>query len=259
MRAMTGYAQVNRREGSRSVQVLLRANNYKYLDITVRHLPREDIVLEEEIKRVVKAKVSRGKVEVHVFLRRPSEGRVYINERLFAEYYKKLTSVSRKYHLKGELRPSDIVCLPQVVCWEETSRSCDSLILPAVKEGVRKLVDFREKEGKAIKRHIGKSLRRLKANVARISRQKPAAGKENNRDDIDEEISLISFYLNKIEKVVYSPRSEPCGKTLDFLVQEVLRELNASSSKTKKKSLGALIVESKNYLERIREQAQNVE
>ena len=84
------------------------------------------------------------------------------------------------------------------------------------------------------------------------------AAEENNKEDIDEEISLLTFYAKKLEKEI-SSKQDSKGKAIDFLTQEILRELNAASSKTKKPVLASLIVESKSYLERIREQAQNIE
>ena len=106
-----------------------------------------------------------------------------------------------------------------------------------------------------------KNLKRLKENMAQVKKHKPPPQKteNNNKEDIDEEVSLISFYINKLESQVNSSKADPKGKAMDFLTQEILRELNSASSKTKRKIVSSLIVESKTYLERIREQAQNIE
>jgi len=260
MRSMTGYAYVCKRAGAQSVQVMLRSVNYKYLDIAVRNLHRDNIVLEEEIKREIQKKIYRGKIEVHIFLKGPMEGEAYIDEKLLASYASAARRLAKKYQINDNLGLSDLLGLPHVVCWEEKSGADAKVILPAVKEAAARLLEFRKREGKIIRKEILANLSKLKQNAEKICRDKPGAEKDqSSREDIDEEASLIAFYVGKLEKTVAVDDEEPKGKSLDFLVQEILRELNAASSKTKRKALGSLIVESKNYLERIREQVQNVE
>jgi len=82
---------------------------------------------------------------------------------------------------------------------------------------------------------------------------------EESTKDIEEEITLILFYINKLQKLVSTKKESFKGKAIDFLTQEILRELNAASSKTKIKRISWWLVETKSFLERIREQAQNIE
>ena len=150
--------------------------------------------------------------------------------------------------------------MPQAVVWEEKEKTGAPLVMPALKEAIDKLMEFKRKEGEAIRKEIMANLGKLKNNMEEIKRQKPnAANMENGKEDIDEEISLAMFYIGKMDAAVNSKKGKPIGKTFDFLTQEILRELNAASSKTKKKTPAFLIVEAKNYLERIKEQAQNIE
>jgi uncharacterized protein YicC (UPF0701 family) len=159
------------------------------------------------------------------------------------------------------VRLADILHLPHVVYWQEKETLNDHVLLPAVRQALQKLVEFKEKEGRAIKKQIIANLKKLKSNANKIKVVKPKAysGVENNKEDIDEEVSLLRFYIKRLENKVNAKGNQPIGKSIDFLTQEILRELNAASSKTKQKKCAALIVESKNYLERIREQAQNIE
>lgn len=155
---------------------------------------------------------------------------------------------------------SDILNLPQVVSWEQRSKSDEALILSVVREALDQLLRFKEKEGRIIKKEMKDNLLKLRSNVEKIKKQKPKVNEiENGKEDIDEEISLISFYIGKLENKINTKKLTPQGKPADFLIQEILRELNAASSKTKRKNPALLIVEGKNYLERIREQAQNIE
>jgi len=260
MRSMTAYAHVYKKEKTQTLQVIMRAVNFKYLDIAIHNLPLEKILLEEKIKREIKKKLYRGKIEVYIFQKKPWENRIRIDEKNMASYLGQIRRLAKKYKLGADLSIRDLLGLPQVVYAEEKSQSDEGLILPAVKEGVVKLLEFRKKQGRIIRHEILKNLEQLKDNVRNIKKNKPPAGNgTNNKEDIDEEISLMSFYLNKLGTKVRSDNTAPKGKAIDFLTQEILRELNAASSKTKAKNVALLIVEAKSYLERIREQAQNVE
>lgn len=260
MRSMTAYASARKSRGDQAVQVILRSSNFKYLDICTHNLPAEDILLEEGIKREVKKRVCRGKIEVFIFSAKPQVKKVYVNEDIVARYVTKIRALGKKYKLKSDIGISDVLGLPQAVSWGCRCKSDSGLILSAVKEALVRFLRFREKEGQVIKREIKSNLGKLKGNVLAIKRQKPKANhSENGKEDIDEEISLALFYINKLESKINSKKWTPQGRAVDFLTQEILRELNAASSKTKKKPLALLIIEGKNYLERIKEQAQNIE
>jgi len=260
IRAMTAYASASKSSESQSVQVILRSLNFKYLDIGIHNLVAEDIWIEEAIKREIKKKIYRGKVEVFIFLAEGQEGGVRINKKVVGEYISQANSIAKKYKIKSELKISDILRLPQAISWERTKKSQPRLIVSALKKALAKLMDFKEKQGQAIRKEVLSNLNKIKENAKNIkTRTGKIAKRENGKEDIDEELSLISFYADKLGKKITGKKIEPKGKSIDFLVQEILRELNAASSKTKDKASALLIVEAKNYLERIREQAQNIE
>lgn len=259
MRSMTAYANVYKKANSHSLQLVIRSLNFKYLDINIHYLPPENILLEEKIKKEVRKVINRGKIELYVFLKGHQQRKIHIEERAISDYISQMKKLAKKYNLNPDLNISSFLNLPQVIWWEDSSVG-DSLILSSVKEGLDKLMEFKDKEGRVIQKEILKNLKKLQENVKNISENKPGIGQEeNNKEDIDEEISLMGFYLNKLEKKVNADDKETKGKSIDFLTQEILRELNASSSKTRNRIAASLIVESKNYLERIREQAQNIE
>ncbi|MBU2043882.1 MAG: DUF1732 domain-containing protein [Candidatus Omnitrophica bacterium] len=260
MKSMTAYAACHKRKESQTVQIVLRSMNFKYLDISVRNLPAEDILLEEEIKREVKKSIFRGKLEVFIFLTGAQSRKVSINEKVVLKYLSQIKSLARKHAVRAEVNITDLVSLPQAVYWEQRISSDRSLIMPAVKETLRKLLEFKEKEGRIIRKEMLENLKKLAANMAQAKKHKPLiSAMENGKEDIDEEISLSAFYLSKLKGKINSKNQAPKGKAIDFLTQEILRELNAASSKTKKKIPALMIVEAKNYLERVREQAQNIE
>ncbi len=260
MKSMTAYARAKKGKGTHSVQVTLRSLNYKYAEVSVYNLPAENILLEEAIKREIKKKVSRGKVEAFIFLSNLQSKKIIIDEKVVSEYIAQIKKVARKNKVKAQIGLSSILSLPQTICCEQKIKGDQSLILPAVKEALAKLVEFRKKEGKVIEKEMLSNLGKIRKNIIKIKKYKPKASKmENGKEDIDEELSLMSFYISKLEAKIKNNKNEPKGKSIDFLTQEILRELNAASSKTKKKRAALLIVEAKNYLERVREQTQNVE
>jgi len=261
MKSMTAYASVYKRKDSQTAQLVLRSLNFKYLDISIHNLGAENILLEEKIKREVKKKIARGKIEVHVFLKKTAQSPVHIEEKVLDKYVAQLKRLNKKYNIASPINLAQVLQLPHVVWGEEEKGGGEALILGALKEGLGSLEDFKRKEGKVIKNEMAKNLKRLKGNIIQVKKHKPLAQKteNNNKEDIDEEVSLISFYIHRLESKINSSKEEPRGKAIDFLTQEILRELNSASSKTKRKIVSSLIVESKTYLERIREQAQNIE
>ncbi|MBU2101780.1 MAG: DUF1732 domain-containing protein [Candidatus Omnitrophota bacterium] len=266
MKSMTAYASVYHRKGGQSIQLILRSLNYKYLDIVIHNLPAENILLEEAIKKEIKKKVQRGKIEVYLFLKSPLEHEIHIDERALATYVAQAKHYAKKYRLRYDPSVSDFLSLPQVVWYEEKKKSEGSLILPVMREGISQLLEFKRKGGEVIRVQMLKNLAKLKRNIQEIDRLRSAKKKKvtvpddaNNKEDIDEEVSLGLFYANKLGKTIEAKESAPRGKSIDFLTQEILRELNAASSKTKDQTFAFLIVEAKGYLDRIREQAQNIE
>ncbi|UCG34599.1 MAG: DUF1732 domain-containing protein [Candidatus Omnitrophota bacterium] len=261
MKSMTAYASIYKRKDAQAIQLVLRSLNFKYLDISIHNLGAENVLLEEKIKREVKKRIPRGKIEVHVFLKRPAQGQIHIEEKVLDKYVSQLKRLSKKYNLTSQMNLAQVLQLPHVVWGEEEKGGYETIVLAALKDGLNRLEEFKKKEGKVIKNEMLKNLKRLKGNIGQVKKHKPPPQKteNNNKEDIDEEVSLISFYINKLESKISSSKAEPKGKAMDFLTQEILRELNSASSKTKRKIVSSLIVESKTYLERIREQAQNIE
>ncbi len=260
MRSMTGYASLAKSDATHSVQISLRSTNFKYLDITIRNLPAEDIVLEETIKREIKRKMLRGKIEVFISCEEPQAKLMIINEKVVASYIKQAKALAKKYKAKDDIKISDILALPQAISWQTKRKSNDNLVIFLARQAIEELILFKKKEGQVIQKEMLRNIKRLKENVKKIIKLKPAINKmENGKEDIDEELSLMSFYIEKLGNTVSANSNKAKGKSIDFLTQEILRELNAASSKTKRKKAAILIVEAKNYLERVREQAQNVE
>ncbi|MFA5271845.1 MAG: DUF1732 domain-containing protein [Candidatus Omnitrophota bacterium] len=259
MRSMTAYANVYKKQKKQTIQVTLRSANFKYLEVAMHDFPSHNVLLEEKIKDEIKKTITRGKVEVYVFLKGHMESEVFIDELNLAKYIAEAKKLTKKYSLSQELKISDFLNLPQVISWSE-KRMEENMILSAAREGVKRLLDFKERQGEIIRQDMIKNLKHIKENLVIIKESNiRVIVMENGKEDINEEVALASFYVNDMEKKINSKSTISKGRSIDFLTQEILRELNSSSSKTKNKAVAPLIVECKNYLDRVREQAQNVE
>jgi uncharacterized protein YicC (UPF0701 family) len=260
MRSMTAYSVAEEKTKSRTTKIILRSLNYKYLDITVYNLPQQLLVLEEKIKEEIKKNVTRGKVEVYFYQTNKRANQFSVDKKEFGRYVKEIKSLAKQFNLEKKISPLEILNLPGVVSAGEKNNVTKTHVTSAVKKSLKKLVSFKKEKGRAIEKEISKNLFLLDSNIAKIKKNKKKPSKESDgKEDIDEELSLIGFYCQKLKKIINKKKQIRKGKVIDFLTQEILRELNAASSKTKQQMLAVLIVEAKNYLGRIREQAQNIE
>ncbi|MCK4810418.1 MAG: DUF1732 domain-containing protein [Candidatus Omnitrophica bacterium] len=260
MRSMTAYAYMRRREEKDQVEVVAKAINFKYLDIVVYRLPPEKILLEKKIREMIKGKIFRGRVEIHIFTKVTGGQKASINKSLLYDYFGQLKKVFASLNMANDLTARDLLTLPGLISLEGKVCVKDSLIIRAVNDTIERIVKFREKEGQAIKMAILKHLRDLKNTMRKVEKLKPKAkDKDVSKEDIDEEAALIFFYIKKMVALINDRKKNPKGKMIDFLGQELLKEFNTCASKTKKIKLASLLVEAKNYSERIREQAQNIE
>ncbi len=257
MRGMTAYARVERRSKDLYLDIIIRSTNSKYLEV-ITHLPLENLFLEEPIKKEVQKELARGRVEVHVFVRAKPRQHLVIDDGLLFQYFRKIKQISRQVGVSCSPSVESLLMLPGVINLQTESGGDSRLILSAFKECLKKLIQFKKKSGAAIRREIIKNVNRIAVKLKNIERIKPAVDSTTEKD-IDEEITLLKFYLTRLRRLVSVRRDTPVGKQLDFLTQEILRELNAAASKTKKKKISWWLVETKAYLERIREQVQNVE
>jgi len=258
MRGMTSYSWAERRGKNFSLEVTLRSINSKYLEIFT-NLPGEKIFLEELIKKEIKKRFNRGRIDIYFSLHCQPKQRLIIDEGLLSQYYSQIQKIARKFKMSQENSVKNLFLLPGLIQLEAKKYIDNRLILSAFKEGLTKLIAFKEKEGALIKKAMIKHLKSIKDNMRKIRMTKVPLALEESTKDIEEEITLILFYINKLQKLVSTKKESFKGKAIDFLTQEILRELNAASSKTKIKRISWWLVETKSFLERIREQAQNIE
>lgn len=291
MKSMTGFGCVEALNDDLIYRVEVASVNRKQADIVV-NLPRELSALDSRIRKQVSEVVSRGRINVGISLKSAEAqgGSLTINLPLAEEYAAAITKLEERLGLNGLVSRFDPSRAPGVIQLGETLPEPEDawpFVQKALKESLSKLLEMRSTEGAHLKSDLESRLTSLKSFLQQISEQAPSvverhrenlikrldsAGIELNLDDerlikeiglfadrcdISEEVTRLESHFAQCHK--YFESDEAVGRPLDFLVQEMGREINTIGSKANDASIAQIIVESKTELEKIREQIQNVE
>ena len=292
IRSMTGFGSGRGETPGETISVELRSVNGKFCDVKP-HLPRDLLSLESELVRAVKARLSRGAVDV--FVRR--EGRdsaraavPRVDLPLAAAYAKALRGMTESLGLSGEPSLQDLVQLEGVLTLSEEPpdlTAASAALRLALETALSALEAMRRSEGEALARDLSLRLDtlekgaaliralapqvvegyrdRLAARVAELARGGPADPQRlaqevaffADRTDVAEELTRLASHTAQVRALLSS--EAPAGRKLEFLVQEVHREVNTIGSKSQHAGISTQVVELKAELERIREQLANIE
>jgi uncharacterized protein (TIGR00255 family) len=295
MISMTGFASRTREDERATIGVTVRAVNHRYLDVQLR-LPQSLAALETRLRALLQKRLARGRIEVSVSvqLRQVPAPDVQLNDEFVRKLSAALEPARAEGLLAGTLTPGDLVRLPQALVIRE--RPADD---PSVAEGLANSVEatvdatledlnaMRLREGHHLEADLEERRRLLAALIERVA----AAAAEGRgqlearlaervqelsremevdqaalaqeivrmagRSDISEEI--VRFRAHLAHWAALGASEEPCGRKLDFLLQEMNREVNTIGSKADGLAVSELIVNAKAELEKMREQVQNVE
>ena len=291
IRSMTGFGSARFEAAGIRFVFEVRSVNQRHMDVRVR-LPRRLAALEPRMIQQVQTAVSRGKIDVTVATETGAEAplNLQLNKPLAEQYHAILIDLAERFGIKEPIRLESFVVLPDVVFWKEPDADLEVFWAEATSALALALADFtamREVEGRALADdleariiRIAKELetvqRRLAGAVEQIRaglREKVKALLEGaepdpwrmeqeilfyaERMDVSEEITRLQSHLAQFRTIMGS--DGPVGRKLDFLVQEMMREINTIGSKANHAETSHRIVEIKAELERIREQVQNVE
>ena len=291
MNSMTGFGRAKLEKDTREYLVEIRSVNHKYADITVK-TPRNLLYLEDRIRKAVLNRISRGKIEVYVnYASYGLEGKnIIINKELAKKYIEELSLLAEENNIHSGLRATEISKMPDVLNIE-VEDSASELIWQELSEclenALDNLVEMRKSEGEKIKQDLENRLQIIAKNVDEISNFSTGLVEEyvvkleerikeilkvdvvdqtrlaqeiviySDKYSIQEELTRLKSHISQFAKLMLS--EEPCGKKIDFLVQEMNRETNTIGSKSGKLEITNLVIELKAELEDIREQIQNIE
>jgi uncharacterized protein (TIGR00255 family) len=290
---MTGYGWGAASRNGWKITVEMSSVNRKQSEITV-NLPRELEVLEAQIRDQVNQCIARGRVTVRVTLHASDEvsaGRVRVNVVLATAYARRLAELARRLKLPDPVTLDHLVRAPGVLEAEEGVADAEEF-WPSVEAALRSalvmMVKMREREGAHLQKDLAKRVEIMRRSAARVRKQAPfvqehyreqlldrlkkaglpadAVEQERllkevvlfaDRSDITEELTRLQSHFQQFDD--YARSSEPVGRTLDFLAQEMNREINTIGSKANDSLISREVVLLKAELEKFREQSMNVE
>ncbi len=293
---MTGFASATRESETATITVTIRAVNHRHLDIQLR-VPQTLAEAEGRIRGAVQKRISRGRVELAVAVqyRHTASVEVEFNESLAVALSAALETARSRGIVQGALTPGDLLRLPQALAVRERPVERDAAMVAqlvemleaAVEDAVTQLDAMRGTEGDHLNADlevrralVGGMLEEIAeaADQGRLELQARLAARVQeltvdiaadanliaqeivrvaSRSDISEEMARFRAHLAHWQALASSP--EPCGRKLDFLLQEMNREVNTIGSKADGLRVSNLVISAKAELEKMREQVQNVE
>jgi uncharacterized protein (TIGR00255 family) len=295
IKSMTGFASLTRDDERGAIGVTIRSVNHRFLDLQLR-LPQAIADMEPRLRAVVQKHLARGRVEISVSLqlRQPAAPQVELNEE-FAQALAAAVQLARSRGvISGELTASDLLRLPQALSIREklpeaggVSALLGGVVDEAVLTALQQLEEMRVREGVHLRNDLdvrkallaglitriataantgreeleARLLERAREIAAALPIDQAALSQEvvrvAQRSDISEEVTRFHGHLAHWDALSDSP--EPCGRKLDFLLQEMNREVNTIGSKADGLQVSEVVIQAKAELERMREQVQNVE
>jgi len=273
IKGMTGFGTESFSFKGRNYAVSIRSVNHKFLDYSL-NLPNGLFLLEAKIKKELSGSLLRGRISVQLVMPEVCDREPLLNKKLLFKYYNLINNISKALMIKKDIGVSDMLDLPDVIYFKKTdqyyNRRFLALFNRALKRALRGLLVLRKKEGAAIHaelvKSIGKIEQKLKLIKARlvsiIEEQKTRLSHDELKEfltdyNIEEEIVRLEFHVKTFKDTLAEKGS--VGKVLDFITQEMQREVNTLGAKFRdaKASYNSVII--KDEIEKMREQLQNVE
>ena len=270
IRSMTGYGRDQQLLHGRSITVEIRSVNHRYFEFSCR-APRGCAFLEDRLKRALQSAISRGKVEVALTLQTVESRNtsVAVDHALAGQYITALRALGEEYALPDDLTLSTVCRLPDIftLCrGEEDEEELAADVLSVLQKALEQFVAMRETEGERLKADVLSRLLTMEEHLSFVEERSPQTvaeyrarltAKLTDRLAVDEETVRLRSHFAQLRKILES--TEPVGRKLDFLVQEMNRETNTIGSKCSDTAIAGHVVEMKSELEKIREQIQNIE
>ncbi len=291
IKSMTGYGSAKATVEGLDISIELKSVNNRFLDSSVR-LPRSFLFLEDKIKSLVQAHISRGKVDVYLSVDSSAAGEmtVKVNEALLQGYLDALAYIGQRFGLPNDASVMRVSRFPDVLTVEKKDLDADAIlagITPVVEAALVDFDDMRQREGERLKQDVLSRLASIERMVSFVEEQAPqtvadyrsrleqkmaevlgSTGIEEgrilaeaavfaDRVAVDEETVRLRSHISQLRTMLSG--ASPIGRKIDFLIQEFNREANTIGSKCQNSQITEVVVELKAEIEKIREQIQNIE
>ena len=292
MQSMTGYGQSEVHDAAVTLSVEVRAVNHRYLDISWRY-PRVYTPLEARMKQLVSARVARGRLDIKILQQESIDTprQVTLDHALARQYYAALQALQSALHLPGTIDVGMVMGLRDILTVEEATPEDIERAWPLIAQGLEAALEaltaMRRQEGAALGRDLQGRLQHMLQQVTIIRARVPHVVIDYRqrleqrvkewfqqfeldadrvaqeailfaeRTDITEELTRLEAHLHALHDLLSS--SEAVGRKIDFLLQEMHREINTIGAKSNDVTIAHSVVDMKSELERCREQIQNIE
>lgn len=291
LKSMTGYGRTQKVLNGRDILVEIRSVNHRYYEYSSR-VPRTYSYIDEKLKSLLKQKVSRGKIDVNVSINN-IEGRdteIAVNKGVAEGYVNALRSIAEELNLEDDIKLSKLIKFPDIFNVQKTPDDEEQVwndVAETAGEAIDKFLAMREKEGEKLRADVLEKTALILEMVGRIEEISPQTT-ENYRKRlyqkiselleskdidnqriltetavfaekiaVDEETVRLRSHISQLTELLDT--GDAIGRKLDFIVQEMNREVNTIGSKAQDLNITKLVVDIKAELEKIREQIQNIE
>ena len=291
LRSMTGFGRANGLYGDLDITVEIKSVNHRYFEFGCR-MPRAYQFIEEKLKSLCQQSISRGKVELSIFIDDNSESsvEVEINRPYAKAYIDALKTLSKEFGIKNDVKLSTLANNSEIFKTshrQQPDEDAAEAVANVVSEAISGFIAMREVEGERLKKDVLSRAENILAKVEFVESRSPETVKayrerleqkmrevlENTNIDeqrlitetaifadkvaVDEETVRLRSHIKQLQTLMDS--DGPVGKKLDFIVQEMNRETNTIGSKCQDVEIAHTVVDIKSEIEKIREQIQNIE
>lgn len=290
--SMTGYGRSEKENELQKIVVEMKGVNHRYCDISLK-MPKKMTMFEEKMKKLIKNKVNRGRVEVFVFLdeQKGDDFTVRPNYSVLDQYVKTLSEIKDKYGLQRDFDLSLLTRFQDAFIVEYKEVNEDEawrLLESAMEESLDSLLEMRKIEGAKLLEDIVERIEVVKAIIIELENRAPEivevhrskmrdrirellldsieideirlaqeVAHFSDKTNITEELVRLDSHLDQLKNVFNEKNS--IGRKLDFLLQEINREINTIGSKSPDVDISNFVIEMKSEFEKVREQIQNIE
>ena len=291
LKSMTGYGRNEAIEGGKKILCEIKSVNHRYSDYSIK-VPKYYGFLEDKVREFVSKHVSRGKIDVYIGIESYAEAdkEIVVNKELARSYLEALYSLRDEFNLRDDISVNSVSRYPDIFVQERKAEDEEEIwqnVKTVLEPALISFTEMREREGERIQKDLEARVCYMKTLAAKIEERSPETVREyrerlyekikdvlENReiDDarvltevaifadkvaVNEEMVRLSSHFEEFFGICQS--GEPAGRKLDFLIQEINREINTTGSKASDIEIAKIVVDLKAETEKLREQIQNIE
>lgn len=291
LKSMTGYGRNEAIEGGKKILCEIKSVNHRYSDYSIK-VPKYYGFLEDKVREFVSKHVSRGKIDVYIGIESYAEAdkEIVVNKELAKSYIEALYSLRDEFNLRDDISVNSVSRYPDIFVQERKAEDEEEIwqnVKTVLEPALTSFTQMREREGERIQKDLEARVCYMKTLAAKIEERSPETVREyrerlyekikdvlENREIDDARVlTEVAIFADKVavnEEMVrlsshfeeffgICKRGEPAGRKLDFLIQEINREINTTGSKASDIEIAKIVVDLKAETEKLREQIQNIE